>query len=1416
MGFFFKSFSKKSFHHDRNDKKEFDFWHDRDDGFDFFDFGKWNGHHGNNDCGPNSGPSKIELSLLGTFDSGLGEASAEIVAHDPKSQRLFVTNAEAETVDILDVSDPKHPTKVGTIDVGMINGIETGGPNSVAVANGIVAIAVEAEDKTDPGFVAFYDANGNFLGSVRVGALPDMLVFTPDGKKILVANEGEPHFDDDENPVYVGDQKGSVSIIDISKGIDKAKVTTADFTAFDAKQAQLEAQGLRIFDGRLLSDDVEPEYIAVSPDGKKAFITLQEANAVAVLDIQKGKIVEIQPLGTKDHSKPGSGLDASDRDGIDIATAPVNGLYMPDGIAAYEANGKTYYVTANEGDDRGETVRIKDITLDPKKFPNAAVLQADANIGRLAVSAIDGDTDGDGDYDKLYSYGARSFTIWDESGKKVFDSGDMLEKIIAEVTPDLFNADDADPDEVDTRSDAKGPEPEAVVVGEVNGRTYAFVGLERAGGGVMVFDITNPKDVEFIEYIRTDGDIAPEGLDFISAKDSPIGVAMLAVANEVSGTTSIYQINFEGKTIRGSNRDETLEGTGGDDNIDGRGGKDKVYGFAGNDTLLGGDQKDKIYGGFGEDTIEGGKGDDELKGDQGDDDISGGKGDDRLFGGDGDDQMAGGAGNDEHDGGEGIDTVLFSGNRDDYLIDLDNKIVVDLRSGRPDGVDGFENVEFLEFADETVAIPVFTLELLHFSDSEGSTNAIQDAPNFSAVLNALRNQDLGNDGVVDNTLTLASGDLFIPGVFANASRVLYGATGLADVEIMNQLGIQASALGNHDFDFGPAVLADLIDGSAGAGKTILGADFGGTDFPYLSSNLIFSSNVDMAPLEIDGGQAPQGNVVSSSTVIDVNGEKIGVVGATTPTLGRISSPGTVGVSPTPFDNNPTPEQLDALAAIIQEEVDALLEDNPGMNKVILVAHMQEIHIELALAERLENVDIIVAGGSNTRLLDENDRPRDGDSVQGEYPQFVENAGGTTTAVVNTDGLYKYVGRLVIDFDANGNIIPESYDADVSGAYATDDQGVADLDAEGLVDPEIQQIVEQIEQQVIATEGNVFGVSSVFLNGNRTGTASPTDPDGVRSQETNLGNLTADANLAYANQIADQLGELQDVAISIKNGGGIRASIGRIEVPTGTEAVRLPTEELLDSDGNVIKPEGGISQNDIQAALAFNNGLSLLTLTKSEIVVLLEHGVGSVGGGPFPQLSGVELSFDPSRPVGDRIMNAAIVDADGNPIVALVEDGVIAGDPNQMFRVVTLNFMANPTFDTNGHFVSGGDGYPFPNLNDNPALGDVGDPAVIARVNRVDLYDLDGNGVADNLATGDATFAFDGTEQDAFAEYLADNFATPETAYSEADVGRDLDERIQNLAFNDDTVFDVNVNSFASTEALDDYLKAFAIDNGTLV
>ncbi|MFD0980882.1 hypothetical protein [Tropicimonas aquimaris] len=273
---------------------------------------------------------------------------------------------------------------------------------------------------------------------------------------------------------------------------------------------------------------------------------------------------------------------------------------------------------------------------------------------------------------------------------------------------------------------------------------------------------------------------------------------------------------------------------------------------------------------------------------------------------------------------------------------------------------------------------------------------------------------------------------------------------------------------------------------------------------------------------------------------------------TTPALALVCSPGAIGIAPFWADTIPTAAELDALPA----EIDALLDANPEMNKVILLAYGQQLSIEQELAARPRDVDVIVAGGSNTRLLDETDRLRDGDSAQGEYPIFIENAGGTTAAVVNTDGSNRYVGRLVVvDFDADGSVTPE-----ISCAYATVAQRLADLNAENLFAHRVQAIADAIQDQILAAESNASGISNVILNGTRSGTFASDDLDGRRTQETNLGDLTADANLAHVNEMQDSV----DVWLSLKNGGGIRASIGQTVVPAGGTAKDAFADHLRDT------------------------------------------------------------------------------------------------------------------------------------------------------------------------------------------------------------------------------------------------------------
>ena len=510
------------------------------------------------------------LQKVGGFASANG---AEIPAFDPGSDRFFTV--AGSTIEILSVSSTGALTLAGSLTPGFTPPTGTNIiPNSVAVKNGIVAVAYAVQNATtnaqQTGQVSFYNAaDGAFLNSVAVGFLPDMLTFTLDGTKVLVANEGEPN---SYGQAASFDPEGSVSVIDLAGGVANATVKNATFTSFNSQTDALKAAGVRITGpGSTVAQDVEPEYIAISADGLTARVTLQENNAIAVLDIASATITNILPLGVKDHSQVGNGLDASDRDGgINIRPQPVFGLYQPDAIASFTANGQTYYITANEGDARdytgfSEEVRIGAATLDPTRFPDAATLQNNANLGRLTVSKATSDKDGDGDLDRLEAFGARSFSIWDANGNQVFDSGDQLEQITAAQRPTLFNS-DGTAATFDTRSDNKGPEPEGVVIGVINNRTYAFIGLERVGD-VVVYEVTNPNKPVLVQYVNTPEDVAPEGLTFISAADSPTGKPLLATANEVSKTLALFEVTppvrisdiqgsahrspYEGQTVMG-------------------------------------------------------------------------------------------------------------------------------------------------------------------------------------------------------------------------------------------------------------------------------------------------------------------------------------------------------------------------------------------------------------------------------------------------------------------------------------------------------------------------------------------------------------------------------------------------------------------------------------------------------------------------------------------------------------------------------------------------------------------------------------------------------------------------------------------------------------------------------------------------
>ncbi len=518
------------------------------------------------DVGRAAPSQALDLSLapIGRFTNNgpFNLSAAEIVAHDPASQRLFIVNGRDKRIDVLSILNPANPVKVGTIDMSSYGAVV----NSVAFHGGLVAVAVEASPKTSPGVVVLLDSSLALLKVIPAGALPDMVTFSPDGRWLLCANEGEPNTYNDFGSSSNGpsiDPEGSITVIDLSTGVTTPTVRTATFTAFNSGVPA----GVRIFGpNATVAQDLEPEYIAVSDDSSTAWVTLQENNAIAVVDIASATVTSLIPLGAKDHSLPGFGLDASDQDGgINIRPWPIFGMFQPDSIATYRSQGQTYIVTANEGEARSDwpgfrdDARLSTLALDPTVFPNGDILKQTNNLGRLTVSRIDGDIDNDGDLDAIYTYGGRSFTIWTTSGELVFDSGDQLEQITAVFFPLNFNASHSS-NARDNRSPAKGPEPEGLAIGKAFGRTVALVGCERIGG-VAMYDISNPFDPLFEDYVNTrsfagsfnfatSGDLGPEGVIFISADNSPNGKPLVVMAHEVSGSTVIYQINASARNRR--------------------------------------------------------------------------------------------------------------------------------------------------------------------------------------------------------------------------------------------------------------------------------------------------------------------------------------------------------------------------------------------------------------------------------------------------------------------------------------------------------------------------------------------------------------------------------------------------------------------------------------------------------------------------------------------------------------------------------------------------------------------------------------------------------------------------------------------------------------------------------------------------
>lgn len=1183
------------------------------------------------------GTSALDIASIGSYATGSGTETAEIVAYDKATKRLFVMNNVTDKIEIVDFSNPAAMVKIGEIDISTI--LDYGGMNSIAVSNGILAVAIENDVKSEPGVVALYSTAGVLLNTLTVGALPDMLTFTADGKKLLVANEGER---DGAN-----DAPGSISLINLANGAASATVQTTGFEALNGFENDLRALGVRIAPGRSAANDLEPEYISISKDGKTAFVSIREANSIAEFDIS-GTMPEFKrlvPLGYVDHSLAGNEGDYSDRDGpgsggsslgaINLQLAPIKGLLMPDAIATWTFGGVTYIATANEGDarsDDSDIARLSTRDLNDSVFGSLeAALKHEDYAGRLNVSTIDGDTDpGTPGLEEIYTFGGRGFTIFmteaDGTIVKIFESGGEFEKIIADQYPALFNNNQTgDASTFDARSDDKAGEPEGMTIANVGGRFYAFVALERQGG-VMVYDVTDPANSSFVTYVSSGaGHFGPETVQYIKPVDSPNGKGLLITTNEISGTVEVFEV--EPKT--------------------------------------------------------------------------------------------------------------------------------------------------------------FTLQLLHFADGEAGLLASTTAPNLAALIDAF-------DDAYANTLILAGGDNFLPGPFLAAGtdasvistiNSVTGSTiganavvpiGAVDIAIHNVMGVEASTIGNHEFDLGSNAFAASFTPSGG---------WVGATFPYMSANLDFSGDVALNPRftnTLDGAGNPTATQVADAstlkgriapaTVVEKGGEKIGLVAVTTQILESISSPSGTEVKgfPTGLGSNGESDDMDLLAAQIQPIVDELIAE--GINKIILMAHLQVLANEQLLATKLRGVDIILSAGSNTRLGDADDEavafPGHAANFAGDYPLQVTDADGKTTLIVNTDNEYTYLGRLVVEFDQNGDIILDSVEDNqpINGAYASTQENVAeawgvdveDLDetafAEGTKGDKVRDLVDAVQDVIEVKDGNVVGYTNVYLEGERLF---------VRNQETNLGNLSADS---YAYAARDALGD-DAFIVSLKNGGGIRAQIGTISAPDPVDGSvdKLPPP----ANPAVGKPEGGVSQLDIENSLRFNNRLMVFDTDAQGLLNILNHGVAALpNNGRFPQVGGIKFSYDPDRPAATRVVSVALIDEEGNVIARVVENGVVVAGAPSLISVVTADFTAD-----------GGDSYPM-RANGSNFRYIFDDGTLSAPIDESLDFNDDPN-IPANVAR----------EQAALAEYMQAFHGTQETAFDQADTGMELDERIENLNFRDDVVFE---------------------------
>ncbi|WP_163538644.1 choice-of-anchor I family protein [Gracilibacillus sp. YIM 98692] len=536
----------------------------------------------------------LSVEFAGRFDSQtpIDEGGTEIVAYDSNTYHAFSVNGADQTLDILDLSGLENGNeKIPLVEKIHLSdfGVDAGDLTSVAIHpdGGYIAATIPAPIKIEAGSVVLMTTEGEVITSILVGALPDMVTFTPDGNKILVANEGEPNEDYTVNP------EGSVSIIDVSNGVGEGTSLTAKKVSF--AEDILEDNIRKVHAESTHPEDLEPEYIVIDDNSQFAYVALQESNAIAKLDIEKEEFTKVKNLGYKDFSKKQNKLDASnDDDEINIRNWPVLSPYQPDGMKFIHIEGQDYILTANEGDAQdwdgfSEETGVEDLASEDKYDLNADLFDGytqeeldqlienglfdEDQLGALGTSTSHPVTE-EGKYEAVYSYGGRSFSIWNaDTLEQVYDSGSEFEELMASFEPTYFNSDN-DADTFDSRSDNKGVEPESVTTGHVNGTDYAFIGLERQGG-IMVYNLSDPLNPSFDSYFssrvftdldtdvtKESGDVAPEGLTFVNADQSPTSKPLLLVAHEVSGTIATYELGESSDLNNAADDQSTTEKEG--------------------------------------------------------------------------------------------------------------------------------------------------------------------------------------------------------------------------------------------------------------------------------------------------------------------------------------------------------------------------------------------------------------------------------------------------------------------------------------------------------------------------------------------------------------------------------------------------------------------------------------------------------------------------------------------------------------------------------------------------------------------------------------------------------------------------------------------------------------------------------------